>query len=139
MADERDYHSHDSEAAGHEPTTADARAISLAMVALLGLITVALLVVAGLFMYFSATRGGEAAAVAVGTPIAPPPGVAELDPTQTADLRRLRQREIAVLTEFAWVDREAGVARIPIRRAMEILAQRATPTPEQVDDEGDNQ
>jgi len=39
-----------------------------------------------------------------------------------ADLAAERARERALLHGYAWVDREAGVARIPIDRAMAILA-----------------
>jgi hypothetical protein len=34
------------------------------------------------------------------------------------------QREMEVLSKYEWVDRQSGIARIPIERAMEILAQR---------------
>ncbi len=40
------------------------------------------------------------------------------------DLETLRAAEKKILEGYSWVDREAGVARIPIERAMEILAQR---------------
>ena len=37
----------------------------------------------------------------------------------------MRAAESAVLESYGWVDREAGVARIPIERAMLLLAERA--------------
>ena len=40
------------------------------------------------------------------------------------DLRDLRAAEDAVLTSYGWVDRKAGIVRIPIARAMELLATR---------------
>jgi len=48
------------------------------------------------------------------------------------DLRHLHEREEAVLDGYGWVDRDAGVTRIPIERAIELLAARglpAEPTP----------
>ena len=50
------------------------------------------------------------------------------------DLRHLHEREEAVLDGYGWVDRDAGVTRIPIERAIELLAARGlpvepTPTP----------
>ncbi len=39
------------------------------------------------------------------------------------DLRRLRRAEDAVLDGYAWVDETAGVARVPIERAMEMKAE----------------
>jgi hypothetical protein len=43
------------------------------------------------------------------------------------DLRRLREREEALLHGYGWVDRDTGVARIPIERAIELLATRGLP------------
>ena len=44
------------------------------------------------------------------------------------DLRDLRTAEDAVLNSYGWVDRRAGIVRIPIARAMELLAQRGVAT-----------
>jgi hypothetical protein len=41
--------------------------------------------------------------------------------------RRMRAREDAVLTTYGWVDRQTGVARIPIGRAMELLVKNGLP------------
>jgi hypothetical protein len=38
------------------------------------------------------------------------------------DLHALRAREQALLDGYAWVDRPAGHVRIPVARAMELLA-----------------
>ncbi|MDB5413279.1 MAG: hypothetical protein JWR10_1614 [Rubritepida sp.] len=51
----------------------------------------------------------------------PPPRL-EADPT--AELRALRAEQAAQLEGYAWVDRERGLLRIPVARAMEILAAR---------------
>jgi hypothetical protein len=37
-------------------------------------------------------------------------------------LQDLRRREDEILTTYAWVDREKRLARVPIQRAMELLA-----------------
>lgn len=44
--------------------------------------------------------------------------------TPAQDLREMRQREEQVLTGYGWTDREAGLARIPIARAMDLLIER---------------
>ena len=56
------------------------------------------------------------------------PGVPTLDSNQRAACERCDRKERQVLTEYAWVDAEAGVARIPIKRAMEIMSQRTAPS-----------
>jgi hypothetical protein len=50
-----------------------------------------------------------------------------LEPFPLAPGQRLRAEEDAVLTSYAWVDKKAGFARIPIDRAVEILVQRGLP------------
>jgi hypothetical protein len=46
------------------------------------------------------------------------------------DLVSLRAREDMVLNGYGWVDRTNGVVRIPVERAIELLAQRGLPTRE---------
>jgi hypothetical protein len=41
-----------------------------------------------------------------------------------ADLMKRQQAEDAVLRAYGWVDRATGTVRIPIERAMELLAGR---------------
>jgi cytochrome c oxidase cbb3-type subunit III len=48
--------------------------------------------------------------------------------TQAQALQELRTAEDAVLHSYGWVDRAAGIVRMPIDRAMEVLAERGLPT-----------
>ena len=43
------------------------------------------------------------------------------------DITALRTEERKLLDEYAWVDKNAGVVRIPIERAIEVLAERGLP------------
>jgi hypothetical protein len=43
------------------------------------------------------------------------------------DLRDLRSAEDTVLTSYGWVDRNAGIARIPIGEAMKLTVERGLP------------
>ena len=43
------------------------------------------------------------------------------------DIYLLRQEETEKLTSYAWVDKEGGVTRIPIDRAMEVMLERGFP------------
>lgn len=56
----------------------------------------------------------------------PPPPV--LQTNAKRDIRDLRAEENRILHSYGWVDRNAGVVRIPINRAIDILAQRGLPT-----------
>ncbi len=43
------------------------------------------------------------------------------------ELRALRATEEETLTTYAWVSKEAGIARIPIDRAMQLVLERGLP------------
>jgi hypothetical protein len=45
------------------------------------------------------------------------------------DLKTLQASEQAVLGSYGWVNKEAGIARIPIDRAITLLLERGLPTP----------
>ena len=57
----------------------------------------------------------------------PPEPRLEKDPPK--DLAELRAREDEILGGYAWVNREQGVARIPVARALEIVAAKGLPAP----------
>jgi hypothetical protein len=50
-----------------------------------------------------------------------------LQETPALDLERFRAKEEETLGTYGWVDREKGVVRIPIERAMEIVAREGLP------------
>jgi hypothetical protein len=43
---------------------------------------------------------------------------------QRGSLRNLRATENKLLTEYAWIDENTGMARVPIERAMQIMSER---------------
>ena len=47
------------------------------------------------------------------------------------ELRQMRSAEEAALNSYGWVDKEAGVVKIPVDRAMEILAKKGLPARKQ--------
>jgi hypothetical protein len=55
-------------------------------------------------------------------PQEPPEPRLQVDPA--TDIARLRATEQQQLDGFGWVDRQAGTVRIPIERAMQLLAER---------------
>ena len=57
-----------------------------------------------------------------------PPGPL-LKVTPRADLRAFRRREDTILQSYGWIDRKAGIVRIPIDQAMKLLAERGLPVP----------
>jgi hypothetical protein len=108
---------------GHEPITLSGRAVAKGFSILYGVLIVTLLLMAGFMFLFSKIDGGEATVDAPAQTSTTPSGVPTLDSDQSGSLRALRTRERQLLTEYRWVDAEAGLARIPIKRAMELLSQ----------------
>ena len=53
------------------------------------------------------------------------------------DLRELRDAEQDTLTTYGWVDRNAGIVRIPIDEAITLTLQRGLPEPSRCLDDSD--
>jgi len=58
-------------------------------------------------------------------PRLPPEPRLQADPV--SDLHRMREAEDNVLQTYGWVDKNAGVVRIPVARALDLLAERGLP------------
>ncbi len=82
----------------------------------------------GLFDYYAAW---QASAYRPPSPLADVrqiPPEPRLQVSGAADLAAFRAKEKAELNSYGWVDRKAGIVRIPIQRAMDLLLQRGLPT-----------
>lgn len=106
---------------GHEPHDVAARPVLVAAIALL----VVLVLVAGgqlllLRHYERRAAGPETPAEPLVEARTPPEPRLLADPR--AALLELRAEEDALLNGYGWVNREAGIVRIPIARAIDILA-----------------
>jgi small-conductance mechanosensitive channel len=86
------------------------------------------LLVGALYLYFSRQavhRGSTVAGLTRQQPIPPSPRL-QTDPR--GDLLELREAEDRALTTYGWVDRNAGVVRIPIEQAMKLTVARGLPS-----------
>jgi hypothetical protein len=118
-----------SEKAGHEVTDAEAGPLVkfVAFLALTTAITAA--VVVGLYKYLDTREIREKAghyplAVGIERPLPPSP---RLQSYPLDDMQELRKNESLVLDHYGWVDKSKGVVRIPVDRAIELLATRGLP------------
>src|SRR6266480_3067125 len=50
-----------------------------------------------------------------------------LEVRPSGELEKLRGAEEAQLNSYGWIDRNVGIARIPIDRAMQLIAERGLP------------
>jgi hypothetical protein len=129
MADTPSTHA-DHAVLGHETSDVDIRGIFGFGVGLI-LTAVAVHVIVWLLFVSFSTR--EARRVTLEFPLAagqesrvPPEPRLQTHPRQ--DLRDLRSAEDTVLAGYGWVDKNAGIARIPIGEAMRLTVERGLPT-----------
>ena len=65
-------------------------------------------------------------------PVSPaPPPAPRLQSDPAGELAQHRALEARRTEEYAWIDRPAGVVRVPVERAMELLLERGLPVAEE--------
>ena len=114
----------------HEHSDVNIRAV-LTFGAVLTIVAVVVhLLIYVLFGYFNSRENVQTSAA---YPLAaeqgrrePPEPRLQTDPRQ--DLADLRAKEDEALTSYGWVDRNAGVVRIPIDQAMRLTLERGLPS-----------
>lgn len=80
-----------------------------------------------LFKYFTTSQQlGPPASPFANTRALPPQPRLQVEPRE--DLKLLRETQEQMLHNYGWVDQKAGVVRIPIERAMNLIVQRGLPT-----------
>ena len=92
------------------------------------IVAMTLLAVVGMIGLFDVLAEREARRSGPANPLAESvsklPPEPRLQARPVLDLEALRAAEAEILDGYSWVDEQAGVARIPIERAMELLAER---------------
>ena len=123
---------------GHELRDVNFRPIVWGFVGFVMLCVIAFAVAAGVLRVFS-THDAEVSPRAnplasnYGRRLPPEP---RLQANPVADLDALHAAEDTVLNSYGWVDKSHNTVRIPVARAMELLAQRGLPARSEVPHEG---
>jgi hypothetical protein len=122
-----DLDSIDQPTVHHEQTDVNIRWIFVFAAGLAIVAVMINLAVLGLYKYFDGreARGPAEHALASGEPRLPPEPRLQTAPRQ--DLANFRAREDEILNGYHWVDKQAGVVRIPIGEAMKLTVQRGLP------------
>jgi hypothetical protein len=113
----------------HETSDANIRNLIIFGVGLSLLVVGGLLVSGIVFHYFVGHQG-------LGPPASPFENVRMLPPeprlqvSAPKDLKQYKSAQEEILNSYGWVDQSAGVVRIPIERAMDILSRKAPPHPQ---------
>ena len=113
----------------HEESDVDFRAIITFGGGLLAVAVFVYVLIFGIFRLFDSREGVK---VAAEYPLAaaqghrePPEPRLQIDPRQ--DMADLRAKEDDLLGSYGWVDKNAGVVRIPIDAAMKLTLERGLP------------
>jgi len=110
----------------HETSDANIRNLLIFGAGLSFLVVAGLLVSRAVFHYFVGHQG-------LGPPASPFENVRTLPPeprlqvSAPNDLKQYKAAQEEILNSYGWVDEQAGIVRIPIDRAMNILLQKGFP------------
>jgi hypothetical protein len=109
----------------HEASVVDSRAIAWFTFSL-AMLTVVSAVAAYLLM--GGFHPPRPATTALPAQSSAPGATAILQPAPAGDLHAYRRQKRAELERYGWADRKAGLAEIPIERAMQLMAARGKET-----------
>ena len=107
---------------GHEETDVNPWQIGKFAIALTVVCFISAALLFGLFRYFLSAEGGKAVET-IKLPAQP-----RLEVTPAKELKDFRAAEDQKLNSYGWVDQPKGVVRIPIDRAIDMLAQKGLPS-----------
>jgi hypothetical protein len=119
---------HSPNGAGHEQSEVSVRLIVVSLAFLAVATFIILLLVVGIFRYFYDVDNTGALI----RPVIPPEPRIEVAPYE--QLQQLHAKEDHILNSYAWVDKQAGVVRVPIDRAIDLLAAKGLPSHNYLDD-----
>jgi hypothetical protein len=122
---------HSPNGAGHEHREVSVRLIVVS----LGFLAVAtffvFVLVVGIFRYFYDTYSTEET-IKLSRPVIPPEPRIEVAPYE--QLQQVRAKEDHILNTYALVDKQSGTVRVPIDRAIDLLATKGLPSHNYLDD-----
>jgi hypothetical protein len=110
---------------GYETRDANARGVFNFLVFLGLLLVVSVLLCWGLFRYFSRQQAGPAGSPFEDTRELPLGPQLQVNPRE--DWLKFHEQQEQSLETFGWQNRGAGIARVPIERAMDLLVQKGLP------------
>ena len=122
---------HSPNGAGHEQTEVSVRLIVVSLGFLAVATAVVFVLVVGIFRYFYTSYSTEEA-TKLSRPVVPPEPRIEVAPYE--QLQQLRVKEDHILNSYAWVDKDSGKVRVPIDRAIDMLAAKGLPSHNYLDD-----
>jgi hypothetical protein len=114
--------------ASYELSDLSPKKIALFGITLAAVIGLVLVVCAGIFRYAAALQATRQKALSPLAQTREPTTEPRLQVHAARDLKEMRAAEDQVLQNYGWIDKKAGIARIPVDRAMKLLAQKGLPS-----------
>jgi hypothetical protein len=108
----------------NETTDVNVWAVGKFAIGLVIVCVVSIVLLFGLLKFFQSREETSVANTVEPTKLFPEP---QLQKTPIPDLKAIRAEEDKLLNGYAWVDQPKGVVRIPVDRAIEVLAKRGLP------------
>src|SRR5450759_3797506 len=115
--------------AGHETTDVNVWAVGKFAIGLVIVCAVSIGLLFGLLKFFQSREETRVANTVEPVKLFPEP---QLQKTPILVLKAIRAEEDKLLNGYAWVDAKQGVVRIPVDRAIEVLAKRGLPSRNEV-------
>jgi hypothetical protein len=115
---------------GYEKTDAQAGPTYRGGLIILGVMFLTAIVVVPLYRFFGRTEVREqkpAASLVKPDAVAPPAVYPRLVASEPAALAVFRAQEDELLTTYGWVEKDKGIARMPVAEAMKLVAERGLP------------
>lgn len=112
---------------GYEKSDASPRGLVYFALVIAGILVLTFLSLRWLFGYFQKAEnpGSFVAAPFAGARLLPPPPRIQADPG--ADMQSYFQSQQNLLNTYGWIDRQNGIVRLPIDRAIELILERGLP------------
>lgn len=115
---------------GYERTDVDVWVIGKFGIALVLVCVASLGILMGVFHYLITREGPpppKASYFVLGDATKQPPAP-QLESSPVLDLQRERAAEDQILNSYAWIDKQQGIVRIPIDKAIDLQLQKGLPT-----------
>ena len=122
---------HSPNGAGHEQSEVSVRLIVVSLAFLAVATAIVFVLVVGIFRYLYSSYS-TAESIKLSQPVIPPEPRIEVAPYE--QLQQLRVKEDHILNSYAYVDKGSGVVRVPIDKAIDMLAAKGLPSHNYLDD-----
>ena len=131
MSEEKTGHSHSPEDKNYEVSDAKLRPIVISAGVLAGICLGAMFLIKGVLGFLEEQKAESAVAASPLAEARQLPPEPRLQVKPETDLDHFNAKADSLVSRYDWIVREAGVLRIPVERAMELVLKAGLPTRDQ--------